>query len=71
MASSTSATASHASVAPQLRFPTTSVLEPGVSAVDEHVARLQERSQLRDHLIDRRTGRNHHHESTGPFQRTD
>ena len=42
-----------------------------VAAVDEDVARLQQRDELVDELVDRRAGLDHHHDLARPLERGD
>jgi hypothetical protein len=55
----------------QRGLPPPGVLEVGVSAVDENVARLQVRCQMVDRRICRRTGLDHHQYPAGRFQAGD
>src|SRR4029450_6052258 len=55
---------------PQRSFATAGVLEPGVAAVNQHVAAVEQRLQLVDRHVDGFTGRNHHHDPPRPRQGT-
>ena len=55
----------------QFSFTSLSVREQRISAVDDHIASLEQRRQLSDYRIDRRTRFYHHHGDTGFFERCD
>src|SRR6266511_4312177 len=52
-------------------LPPAGVLEPGVAAVDQHVARFQEGGELVDHGVDRGAGLDHDQDPPRPGQRLD
>src|SRR3954464_12569532 len=53
----------------QRGFAAARVLEPGVAAIDEHIASFQERLQLLDGRVNRLPGRDHYHDAPRARQR--